>query len=229
MIIITGASKNIGRYLFKRFKDEGEDVIGLYNSTLEGFEEDKENYYKVDITDYHEVQKLITTVHEKLKKVILINCAGLSYTGFAHKAEITRWQKVIQVNLIGSFNVIREVLPIMRNEQFGRIINFSSVVAVCPTPGVSAYAASKAGLIGLSKSLAIENASKGITVNAINLGYVSIGMGVEEVPLKYQEKMREAIPAGRFCEPEEIYNTVKYLITTPYVNGESININGCMV
>ena len=229
MIIITGASKNIGRYLFKRFKEEGEKVIGLYNSTLEGFEEDKDDYYKVDISDYQDVQRWISAVQNKLKQVVLINCAGMSYTGFAHKAEMSRWQKVIQVNLIGTFNVIREVLPIMREEEFGRIINFSSVVAVCPTPGVSAYAASKAGLIGLSKSLAVENASKGITVNAINLGYVSMGMGVEEVPLKYQEKMRETIPAGRFCDPEEIYNTVKYLITTPYVNGESININGGMV
>ena len=229
MYIITGASKNIGRYLFKRFKEDGEEVMGLYNSTLEGFEEDCESYYKVDISDYSEVQKWISTVQDKLKHVILLNCAGMSYTGFAHKAEMTRWQKIIQVNLIGTFNVIREVLPIMREEEFGRIINFSSVVAVCPTPGVSAYAASKAGLIGLSKSLAVENASKGITVNAINLGYVSIGMGVEEVPPKYQEKMRETIPAGRFCEPDEIYNTVKYLITTPYVNGESININGGIV
>ena len=229
MIIITGASKNIGRYLFKCFRDENEEVIGLYNSTLEGFEEDKKNYYKVDVSDYNEVCKWISEVRDKLTKLVLINCAGMSYTGFAHKAEMTRWQKVIQVNLVGTFNVIREVLPIMREEGFGRIINFSSVVAVCPTPGVSAYAASKAGLIGLSKSLAVENASKGITVNAINLGYVSMGMGVEEVSLKYQEKMRETIPVGRFCEPEEIYNTVKYLITTPYVNGESININGGMI
>ena len=94
---------------------------------------------------------------------------------------------------------------------------------------MSAYAASKAGLIGLSRSLAVESARKGITVNAINLGYVNMGMGVEQVPPEYQEKMLKMIPAGRFCNPEEIYNTVKYLIDTPYVNGESININGCII
>ena len=124
--------------------------------------------------------------------------------------------------------VIRELLPIMRKEGYGRIINFSSVVAVFPTPGVSAYAASKAGLIGLTKSLAVENAAKGITVNAINLGYASIGMGVEEVPLAYQEKIKNDIPQGRFCSPEEIYNTVKFLIDTEYITGADININGGM-
>ena len=229
MVIITGASKNIGRYLFSRFKDDGEEVMGLYNTTLVGFEEDKKWYHKVDISNYEEVCNWVENVKEQLKHITLVNCAGMSYTGFAHKAEMKMWEKIVQVNLIGTFHIIRALLPIMREECYGRIVNFSSVVAVYPTPGVSAYAASKAGLIGLSRSLAVESARKGITVNAINLGYVNMGMGVEQVPPEYQEKMLKMIPAGRFCNPEEIYNTVKYLIDTPYVNGESININGCII
>jgi NAD(P)-dependent dehydrogenase (short-subunit alcohol dehydrogenase family) len=133
------------------------------------------------------------------------------------------------VNLKGSFNVIREVLPLMREQGYGRIINFSSVVTSLPTPGISAYAASKAGLLGLTKSLAAENASKGITINAINLGYVNLGMGISDVPVAYQEKMKTQIPAGRFCEPEEVYNTVNYLIQTEYVNGTAIDINGGLI
>ena len=229
MIFITGASKGIGRYLFIRFKEDGLSVLGTYNSTTIGLEEDENDYYKIDISNHKAVEKLIASIKVSLSQIVLLNCAGISYNSFAHKANIELWSRVIDVNLKGSFNVIREVLPLMREQGYGRIINFSSVVTSLPTPGISAYAASKAGLLGLTKSLAAENASKGITVNAINLGYVNIGMGVNDVPLAYQEKMKTQIPAGRFCEPEEIYNTVKYLIQTEYINGAAIDINGGLI
>ena len=229
MIIITGASKGIGRYLFTRFKQDGLNVFGTYNSTNIGLENDIEDYYKVDVSDFRAVSEMISLFKDSLSKIILLNCAGISYNSFAHKADIEQWNRVIDVNLKGSFNVIHELIPIMREQRYGRIINFSSVIATLPTPGVSAYAASKAGLLGLTKSLAAENASKGITINAINLGYVNIGMGVNDVPLDYQAKMKLQIPAGRFCEPEEIYNTVKYLIQTEYVNGTAIDINGALI
>ena len=229
MILISGASKGIGRYLFTRFKQDGLQVIGTYNSTTEGLEEDRNAYYKVDISDNKAVEEMIDKIKDSLSQIVLLNCAGISYNSFAHKADIELWNRVIDVNLKGSFNVIREVLPLMREQGYGRIINFSSVVTSLPTPGVSAYAASKAGLIGMTKSLAAENASKGITVNAINLGYVNIGMGINEVPAAFQEKLKTQIPAGRFCEPKEIYNTVKYLIETEYVNGAIIDINGALI
>lgn len=229
MILITGASKGIGRFLFTSFKNEGLDVIGTYKSTTSGIEEEMDSYYKVDVSDINDVRKLILSLKDLLTKVVLLNCAGISYNSFAHKADIALWDRVIDVNLKGSFNMIREVLPIMREQSYGRIINFSSVIASLPTTGVSAYAASKAGLIGMTKSLAAENALKGITVNAICLGYVNIGMGVNDVPMAYQEKMKNQIPAGRFCTPEEIYNSVKFLIQTEYVNGASIDINGGLI
>jgi len=229
MIIITGASKGIGRYLFTRFKQEGLSVIGTYNSTVDGLAEDLESYYKVDVSKFDEVEKWICALKNSLSEIVLINCAGVSYNSFAHKADVNKWNRVIEVNLIGSFNVIHEILPIMREQNYGRIINFSSVLAKLPTLGVSAYAASKSGLIGLSKALAIENGSKGITVNAINLGYVSLGMGINDVPDLLQEKLKTDIPSGRFCKPEEVYNTVKYLIDTEYVNGAAIDINGGII
>lgn len=223
-IIITGASKGIGAFLFKKFVDLGAKVIGTFNSTPCSELSDK--LYKVNITDYQNVTDWINTIKFELENIVLINCAGISYNSFAHKADIDKWDNVIDVNVKGTFNVIRNILPIMRQNSYGRIINFSSVVAKLPTPGISAYAASKAALIGLTKSLAIENASKGITVNAINLGYVNLGMGVNDVPIEYQDKMKKKIPLGRFCDPEELFSLINCIITTPYINGSDIDING---
>lgn len=209
MIIITGASKGIGAYLSQCFKCVGDTVVDR----------------RVDVTNYNAVKKMVSGIQDPLE-ITLLNCAGISYTYMAHKADPDMWGRVIDVNLKGSFNMIRCVLPLMRDQGYGRIINFSSIVTKLPTPGVSAYAASKAGLIGMTKSLAAENASRGITINAICLGYADIGMGVRDVPSEYQDEMRCRIPARRFCEPIEIYSTVKYLIQTEYVNGASIDING---
>jgi acetoacetyl-CoA reductase/3-oxoacyl-[acyl-carrier protein] reductase len=229
MIVISGASKGIGRFLFSRFKNEEIKVIGTYHSTKEIPEEDIQFYYEVDVSEYDQVKKWIDSIENQLADIVLINCAGISYNSFAHKADIDCWNKVIDVNLKGSFNVIRCLLPIMRKQYYGRIINFSSIVTQLPTPGVSAYATSKAGLVGLTKSLAAENAMKGITVNSINLGYVNLGMGVNDVPESYQIKMKNQIPAGRFCNPDEVYKTIKYLIDTEYINGTSIDVNGGMI
>lgn len=229
MIIITGASKSIGRYLFEKFREEGHDVIGTYNTTLNGYEEDINDYFQLNISDYESVVRFVDLIQPKLSNIVLINCAGISYNSFAHKSDVEKWGEVIDVNLKGTFYLTRSFLPLMRDQGYGRIINFSSVIAKLPTPGVSAYAASKAGIVGLTKSLAFENGSKGVTVNAINLGYVNIGMGVNDVPVIYQEKIKSQIPLNRFCNPDEIYATVKYLIATEYVNGAAIDINGGII
>lgn len=229
MIIITGASRGVGKYLFDRFILDGQEVIGTYNTTSIHSNSDKGNYFQVNIIDPFSVEKWIHKIHRDLHNIVLINCAGISYNSFAHKADLEKWSEVLNVNVVGTFNVIRHLLPIMREQNFGRIINFSSVVTSLPTPGVSAYAASKSALHGLTKSLAVENASKGITVNNINLGYADIGMGVEQVPLAYQKSMKDKIPTGIFCPPEDIFETVKYLIKIEYINGSSIDLNGGLI
>jgi NAD(P)-dependent dehydrogenase (short-subunit alcohol dehydrogenase family) len=114
----------------------------------------------------------------------------------------------------------------MREQKYGRIVNFSSVVTKIPTLGVSAYAASKAGLVGMTKTIAAENAAYGITANSINLGYVDLGMGINSVPEKYQELIKQRNPMRRFCHPEEIYNAISFLIKTEYINGANIDIDG---
>ena len=180
---------------------------------------------KVDISNYSQVKNWIECIRSNIKKSTLINCAGINYTSFAHKADIDEWSEVINVNLIGTFNVIHEVLPIMREEGFGRIINFSSVVAQTAIPGTSAYAASKSGLWGLVKSIAIENARKGITINNLNLGYYNLGM-IVEVSQEYQTILKKKIPTGEFGDPENIYKIIKLLMNTNYINGTSIDMNG---
>lgn len=227
MIIISGASKGIGKYLFDNFKKHSsKKVIGTYNSSEP---KNIEGYYKVDVADFTSVTDFYNKLETCKKEITLINCAGISYNSFAHKSEPEQWRKVVEVNLFGTYYMIRAFLPIMREENYGRIINLSSVIPQKGTPGVSAYSASKAALWGLSKSLCAENGSKNITINNINLGYVNLGMGVEQVPKEYQEIIKSQIPSKEFCNPQEILNTVEYLISTPYINGSSIDLSGGLV
>lgn len=228
MIIITGASKGIGEYLFNKFKEETNQIIGTFNKTTTK-KHFCSSYFELDITDFSAIEKFINYNREQLNDIILINCAGITYNSFAHKAEATAWKQVIEVNLIGTFNMIRSILPIMRDQNFGRIINFSSVVTSLPTVGISAYLASKAGINGLTKALAIENASKGITINSIKLGYSDIGMGIKDIPYSHKETLINKIPTGRFCNPNEIFKTVKFIIDNEYVNGSLIDINGGLI
>ena len=226
MIIISGASRGIGKYLLESFREQNIDTIGLYNSTKP--ESSSESYYKVDIRNFKEVEKTVTSIISNSDNLVLINCAGINYNAFAHKSDPKKWKEVIETNLIGTYNLIRSVLPKMREINQGRIINFASVLAIKGTPGVSAYAATKSAFVGLSKSISVENANKNITINNINLGYTVLGV-IREVPDKFKEKLMNEIPMGRLCSPNEILSTVNYLINTGYITGESININGGLI
>lgn len=225
MILITGASKNIGEYLFEKYLSQGKDVYGTYCKTIKLT---STRLSRVDISDYQSVYDWVRSI-DNLNDISLINCAGISYDSYAHKADPVEWKKVIEVNLIGTFNCIRCLLPSMRQQKFGRIINFSSVVPQKPTPGVSAYSASKSALWGLAKSISVEVGSLNITINNINLGYASLGMGVEKVPQVYQEHIKKQIPSGKFCGPEDIFQTVEFLRNTSYINGASIDLSGGLV
>lgn len=224
MVIITGASRGIGKFLFTSFfKHSNEEVRGIYLNTQPT--ENIEKYFRLDITDYEQVKLFADSNKDTMTDITLINCAGITYNSFLHKSDPVKWKNVIDTNLIGTYNIIRALLPFMREQKFGRIINFSSVVAIKPTPGISPYAASKSALWGLTKSVAIENAALNITINNINLGYSELGM-IEMVPDEFREKIITQIPAGTLCSPEDILNTVKYLQSTKYINGSSIELNG---
>lgn len=224
MILITGASKGIGKYLMERFIAKGEKVVGTFNNTLPDTELiSKLN--RVDIKNATEVKEWLVQVKPTDEKLVLLNCAGINYNAVGHKSVYENWCNVINVNLSGTFNVISQVLPLMRDRNYGRIINFSSVVAQMGIPGTSAYSASKSGLWGMTRALAVENAKKGITINNINLGYFNIGM-ISDVPEEYQAVIKSKIPNGQFGNPEEIWNTVQYITNNSYLSGTSIDING---
>lgn len=226
MIIITGASRGIGKFLFDHFLSIDEAVIGLYNNSKPN--EKIENYFQLNVTNFEDVKNFIDSNMDKMNNITLINCAGITYNSFTHKSEPDKWKEVIDINLVGTFNVIRAVLPLMRGQKFGRIINFSSVVAIKPTPGISAYSASKSALWGMSKTIAIENAALNVTINNVNLGYSELGM-IEKVPEKYIETIIAQIPAGILCEPKDILSTINYLRLTRYITGSSIDLSGGLV
>jgi NAD(P)-dependent dehydrogenase (short-subunit alcohol dehydrogenase family) len=225
MIIVTGASRGIGEYLFNEYS-VFDDVIGTYNKSSSKGE--KNNLFKVDTTDLQNIKDFIGEVSPLLKNITLINCAGINYNSFAHKADLAKWSEVINVNLIGTFFMISSLLPYMREQNYGRIINFGSVVSDLPSPGISAYAASKSALFGMAKSLASENATKGITINNINLGYSELGM-IKEVPVNFLEAILDRIPSNQLCKKEDIFSTVEYLRRTEYINGANINLNGGII
>ena len=224
-ILITGASRGIGLYLLKQFKAEGLAVFGTYSGTLP--EEDVKNCFsKVDIANTEEVQNWVDNIAGVDDEIVLINCAGMNYNSTARRADVDDWMKVIDVNLGGTFRAINAVLPLMYKKGFGRIINFSSIVAQKGVPGTSAYAASKSALWGMSKAIAIENAHKNITINTINLGYINAGMTMKDVPEKLREEMLQQIPMRKFGDLDDVFKTVKYLIDNEYITGTTIDLNG---
>lgn len=222
MIIISGASRGIGKFLLESFLHDKEQVLGFYNKTIPST--NQLNYYKLDITDESAVEKFISIMLPILDNLILINCAGINYNSLLHISDSDSWMEVIRTNLFGTYLLIKHFLPLMRNQEYGRIICMSSVVAQTCVPGASAYSASKAALWGLTKSIAAENARKGITANCINLGYFDIGM-IKEVPEKYLNAIKLNLPNQKLGKPDEIFKAVKYLIDTDYMNGSNIDLN----
>jgi len=224
MYIITGSTRGIGKFLFNQFQNS---AIGLYNNTKpETSESDK--YYCVDVTNVEQILSWRNQNISSLKDIVLINCAGINYSSFASKADIQKWHEVIDINLKGTFNMINALLPIMKEQKFGRIINLSSVVGQMPVMGTSAYAASKSALTGMIKSIAVENAMHGITINNLNLGYFDIGM-ISEVPENIQEIIKEKIPCKQFGNPINIKNAIDFIVNSNYVNGTSIELNGGLI
>ncbi|CAO80574.1 MAG: SDR family oxidoreductase [Candidatus Cloacimonas sp.] len=223
-ILIAGASGGIGKYLAEQFSEKGFEVFGTYNS-----HPPKQNLKykmdKVDVTKEPEIEEWINNVANCSDELSFIYCVGLNYNCITHKAETDKWLEVINTNLIGAQLSLKHILPLMRNKRYGRIILFSSVVPQIGVSGTSAYSSSKAGLWGLTKTVAIENATYGITINTVNLGYFDIGM-IKDVPTDLLNKIINSIPIGKLGDPVNILKTVEYLIATDYITGSQINLNG---
>ncbi len=227
MIILTGISGGIGNYLHTRYQLKKEELIGSYHLNKPSGQEFA-GTIQLDIVNTASIHDFIEKNKEHLKNITLINCAGISYNSFAHTADLNSWSEVIHVNLTGTFFLIHALLPLMRQQSFGRIINLSSIVGQVGVMGTSAYAASKAGLNGMIKSIALENASKNITINNINLGYFNVGM-INTVPAELHDSIKQKIGMKDFGDPVHIFNTIEYIRNTPYLTGACIDLNGGLV
>lgn len=216
MIVITGNSRGIGKFLQTEYEERGERVYGTHNA-------DGKRLFDLQFEDG--ARDFVKSLPVNQKEITLFNCAGSSKSAFLHKVDTDEWIDSFAMNIAPLVLVTKLLLVRMREAGHGRIINFGSVVPQMGVAGTTAYAAAKAAIWGFSKSLSKEVSRADITVNTINLGYFDIGM-ISEVPKAHLEKIVNSIPAGRLGRPEEIFNTVEYIRSTPYLNGAEINLNG---
>ena len=224
MIIINGASGGIGSYLVEHLAKDYE-IIGTYNTHKPPSTDQVVGFYQVDVRDSESIERFVSAVADKLKRVVLVNLVGISFDAMGHKMSEDTWDQVLDTNLKGAFLMCRALLPIMRKQEWGRIINVSSIVGQMGVPGTVAYSASKAGLFGLTRALASENAARNITANALALGYFDVGM-IRVIKPEIQEQIRAMIPMKRLGNPRNVELAIRFLIESDYITGSTINING---
>ena len=238
--VVTGATRGIGREIAFTLAENGANVAINYrtlNEDVERLIEELKSYgtnivaVKCDISDEEEVKNFIAESKKQLGSIdILINNAGITKDGLLMRMKEKDFSDVLDVNLKGTFNCIKFASSIMMKQRHGKIINISSVVGVIGNAGQCNYAASKAGVIGFSKSVARELASRNITVNVVAPGFINTDMtGV--LPEKVKESMLQGIPLKRIGEPKDIANAVLFLASdlSNYITGQVINVDGGMV
>ncbi len=233
LAVVTGGTRGIGRAISIDLRDDGYIVIANYSTNdtraKEFSEETGIKVLKWDVSDYTACQQNIAKISNEMGMPIsvLINNAGISRDSMLHKLEHERWLEVINVNLSSCFNMCKAVINSMREQNYGRIVNISSINALSGRVGVTNYSASKAGILGLTKALALESASKGITVNAVAPGYIDTEL-LNNVSEKVMQDLISQIPVGRLGNSKEIARLVKFLASQDagFITGETISING---
>ena len=233
-ILITGASGGIGNELVKKFVSLGANVLGTGTKT-EKLELIKKRYSnikvkKFDISNHSEIEEFIDSVSLELGGLdVLINNAGINKDNLSIRMKAEEWKKVIDTNLTSTFLLSKYAIKKMLKNKFGRIVNITSVVGHTGNLGQPNYSASKAGIIGMSKSLAIEYAKKNITVNCVSPGFIvsDMTMGIAD---KVKLYLTSRIPMGKFGTGEDVSNCVAFLSSeqASYVTGETIHVNGGM-
>ncbi|OPF51477.1 3-oxoacyl-[acyl-carrier-protein] reductase [Clostridium baratii] len=238
--IVTGASRGIGRAIARKLASLGANIVLNYRSNDEEALKVKEELlsygvdvflYKCDISDFNAVEEMIKASKEKFGKVdIMINNAGITKDTLLLRMKEEDFDKVIDVNLKGVFNCLKAITPVMVRQKFGKIVNLSSVVGLVGNAGQVNYAASKAGVIGMTKSLAKEVGSRGITVNAVAPGFIDTDM-TEVLGEKFKEEAKKSIPLKRLGKPEDVAGAVAYLVgnEASYITGQVLNVDGGMV
>lgn len=232
-IFITGGSKGIGRAIVKKLASMDNNVIFTYNQSIREATDlikGKSNisFVSCDLRDFERCKSVAYEVLLKYGKIdILINNAGYDNDALFTKMDKEMWDDVLNVNLNSIFNFTNLFLPQMIESGWGRIINITSIAGFTGAFGKTNYAAAKAGIVGFTKSLAMELGAKGITVNAVAPGAIETDM-LNRIPEKYKAKILEMIPAKRFGKPNEVADLVAFLISdqASYITGQTIHING---
>ncbi|MAR78656.1 MAG: beta-ketoacyl-ACP reductase [Rhodospirillaceae bacterium] len=236
-VLLTGAYGGIGIAITEKLISRGAKVVvsGRDENKLKIFSKkigSNISYIKCDLSDHNSVTSLVDDSSNLLGDQIniLVNNAGVTMDGLALRMSNESWQTPIDVNLTAAFLLSKSALKPMMKQKWGRIINISSIVGVMGNAGQSNYAASKAGLIGMSKALAMEVAKRGITINCIAPGYIETPM-TDKIKENQTDSLLSTIPMGRFGEPKDIANCVAFLSSdeSSYITGQTIHINGGMV
>lgn len=238
--IVTGASRGIGRAIALKLAAEGAMVVVNYNGSenraLKVKQEIEEKggraeIYQCDVSDFEKCEAFVTDIIKQYGRIdILVNNAGITRDGLLMKMSEEDFDKVLDTNLKGAFNTIRFASRQMLKQRCGRIINMASVVGVTGNAGQANYAASKAGIIGLTKAAARELASRGVTVNAIAPGFIETDM-TKDLPEKVKEGSVSQIPLGRFGKPENVAAAAVFLASeeAEYITGQVLHVDGGMV
>lgn len=230
--IVTGGTRGIGEAICVQLKDAGYSVAATYagNEASARYFTERTGIpaFRFDVADFDACQQGVKEIVGQLGPVdVLVNNAGITRDGTMHKMNFENWDKVIQTNLSSCFNMSKAVIDSMREREFGRIVNIGSVNGRAGQYGQVNYAAAKAGIHGFTKALALEGASRNITVNAIAPGYVLTDM-VRAVPERVLEKIIATIPVKRLGDPNDIARAVLFLVSDDagFITGSTLDING---
>ncbi|MDP2790168.1 MAG: 3-oxoacyl-[acyl-carrier-protein] reductase [Rectinemataceae bacterium] len=226
--IVTGASRGIGAAIAERFRAEGAKVYALSRGAPQAAADD--HWLACDVADEASIEKAVATVLEKEGRIdVLVNNAGITRDGLLMRMKTQDWDEVLDTNLKSAFLLSRSVLRTMLKQRDGCILNVSSVVGISGNGGQTNYSASKAGLIGFTKSLAREVASRNLRVNAIAPGYIETSM-TDKIPEEFKQKLMDTIPLGRVGGVEEAANAALFLCSplASYITGVVLQVDGGM-
>ncbi len=234
-IIVTGATGGIGNSIIEKLYESGANVLAS-GTKVEKLEELKKKYNNLKILkfDISKIDKIETFIEDSSKEIgdnldCIINNAGITQDNLAIRMTIDEWRRVIDINLTSTFLMCKFAIKKMLKNKKGKIVNISSVVGHTGNLGQSNYTASKAGIVAMSKSLAIEYAKKNININCISPGFIKTAM-TDKIDEKFKDIIISKIPAARLGEPEDVANAVLFLASnqSDYINGETLHVNGGM-
>jgi 3-oxoacyl-[acyl-carrier protein] reductase len=234
-IIVTGASGGIGNAIIKKLSEAGANILAS-GTRIEKLEELKKNFeglkiLKFDISQSDNIEEFIEKATNELGGSLdgIVNNAGITQDNLAIRMSLDEWQKVININLTSTFLMSKFAIKKMLKNKSGKIVNITSVVGHTGNLGQANYTASKAGIVAMSKSLAIEYAKKNININCISPGFIKTAM-TDKIDDKFKEVIVSKIPSARLGEPDDIANAVLFLSSdqSNYINGETLHVNGGM-